>query len=269
MAYFNLDGKRAYYEVHGENDKTLMILNGIMMSTSSWLPFIPMLTKTAKVVLVDFFDQGKSDFMSEDYTQDIQLELVEALLDALDLEQVTLLGISYGGEIAMKCRTSRVSQLILANTTAITDEALKAIGNNWINAARTFDGSQFFNATIPPIYSKGFYNVRIDWLSEREKMFKIAFKPAWYEGFIRLVRSAESHDERLRLNEIKIPTMIIGAEEDVITPLKCQSDLNAAIRDSKFVVISDCGHAAMYEKPTEFFSVVVGFMMCGYDQFKF
>ncbi len=269
MAYFNLNGKRAYYEVHGESDKTLMILNGIMMSTSSWLPFIPMLTSTTKVVLVDFFDQGKSDFMSEAYTQDIQLELVEALLNALDLEQVTLLGISYGGEIAMKCRSSRVTQLILANTTAVTDETLKAIGNNWINAAQTFDGSQFFNATIPPIYSKHFYNVRIDWLTEREKMFKMAFKPAWYEGFIRLVRSAESHDERLRLHEIKVPTMIIGAEEDVITPIKCQNEINTAIQESKLVVIKDCGHASMYEKPTEFFSVVLGFMICGYDRFEF
>ncbi|MBF4693045.1 alpha/beta fold hydrolase [Fusibacter ferrireducens] len=267
MAYFNLNGKKAYYEVHGESDRTLVILNGIMMSTSSWLPFIPMLKRTAQVVLVDFFDQGKSEYMTENYTQAIQVELVEALLDALDLQQVTLLGISYGGEVAMKCRSSRVSQLILANTTAHTDQTLTAIGDSWVYAAETFDGSVFFKATIPPIYSKGFYNDRIEWLNDREKQFKKAFKPEWYQGFIRLVRSAESHDERKKLSEIQMPVLIISAEEDVITPPQCQNDLNASISDSKLVIIKHCGHAAMYEKPTEFFSLVVGFMLCGQDQF--
>lgn len=267
MAYFELNGKKAYYEIFGDQGKPLLILNGIMMSTSSWLPFVPMLSRQAKVVLLDFYDQGKSDYLTEAYPQAIQVELVEAFLDALDLKQVTLLGISYGGEVAMKVRSNRVEKLILANTTAITDHMLKAIGDSWIYAAETFDGSVFFKATIPPIYSKGFYNERIEWLTEREKMFKKLFKPEWYQGFIRLARSAESHDAREVLHEIEVPTLIISADEDVITPVSCQRYLKAAINNSHLIELKQCGHAAMYERPTEFFSAVLGFMACGMDEF--
>lgn len=268
MAYFDLNGKRAYYEQHGGTGKQLVILNGIMMSTSSWLPFIPMLTRNARVLLIDFFDQGKSDHLEEAYDQSVQVELVSSLIDALDLQQVTLLGISYGGEIAMKVRSQRVDQLILANTTGKTDFMLKAIGESWINAAETFDGSVFFKATIPPIYSKDFYNARIEWLNEREKMFARVFKPEWYRGFVRLVRSAESHDVMDSLCEIDTPTLIVSSDEDVITPVQCQRDLNSLIKESRLIEIKNCGHASMYEKPTEFFSAVLGFMACARDVFK-
>ena len=102
MAFLEFRGKKVYYEIHGEQEQTLLILNGIMMSSASWQAFLPMLIKHQKVVLVDFFDQGKSDDLEGSYTQAIQVAVVHELISALKLTQVTLLGISYGGEVAMK-----------------------------------------------------------------------------------------------------------------------------------------------------------------------
>lgn len=271
MAIFKHKGQDIYYEVHGEGSKTLMILNGIMMSTTSWQPFVPHLKANYKVILVDFHDQGKSAFMSESYTNDIQVDLVLELMANLDLKDVTLLGISYGGEIAMRLAIrddSRLNQLILANTTAYTNHQLKAIGDNWINAAKTYDGKQFFKATIPPIYSMLFYETHIEWLEAREKMFASAFSKEWYDGFIRLVISAEEHDVRDKLSLIKVPTLVIGADQDIITPLSCQRELVDAIQEAHFIVIQDCGHASMYEQPVAFISAINGFMQTDNTVFK-
>lgn len=271
MAILKTKNGKVYYEIHGESEKTLMILNGIMMSSSSWKPFLSYLVKHVKVVLVDFFDQGKSDYLDTVYDQNIQSDLVHDVINGLELEAVTLLGISYGGEVAMNFVTRYpgiLEKLILANTTAYTGKQLKAIGESWVHAASTYDGKTFFKATIPPIYSTGFYESRADWLDAREKMFDQLFDERWYEGFIRLVRSAETHDERENLKHFKVPTLIIGASEDVITPLSCQRELVEGILDSKFLVIENCGHASMYEKPVEFFSSVIGFIYTAGHTFK-
>lgn len=271
MAFLEVNGKKAYYEVHGDRESTLVILNGIMMSCGSWQPFVSLLSQHFKVVLLDFYDQGKSDYLEETYTQDLQVELVKEAIVALDLQHVTLLGISYGGEVAMKFAVKyqdKIDKLILANTTAYTNQQLKAIGDAWVYAAKTHDGKQFFKNTIPPIYSMDFYEKNIDWLNAREGMFARLFDARWYDGFIRLVISAETHDARSEVNQIKVPTLLIGADEDIITPLACQVELNEAIENSRFVVIKNCGHASMYEKPIEFFSAVIGFAAIGEQTFK-
>jgi len=40
MAEFTFDGYKVYYETHGTTGEPLVILNGIMMSTASWRPFL-------------------------------------------------------------------------------------------------------------------------------------------------------------------------------------------------------------------------------------
>ncbi len=272
MAFLEVRDKNVYYEVHGNSNEVLVILNGIMMSCASWQPFLGMLTKHVKVVLIDFFDQGKSDYLDGYYSQDVQVELVFEVLKALELKQVTLLGISYGGEVAMKYALQygdgeSLSKLILANTTAYTDPQLKAVGESWINAAKTYDGKQFFKATIPPIYSRDFYERQVDWLGARERLFDKVFDKKWYEGFIRLVMSAETHDERMTVSKISVPTLMIGADQDGVTPLSRQEELSACIPNSRFLVIKSCGHASMYERPIEFFSSVLGFMMVADETF--
>lgn len=272
MAFLEVRDKKVYYEVHGNSNEVLVILNGIMMSCASWQPFLGMLTKHLNVVLIDFFDQGKSDQLDGCYSQDVQVELVFEVLKALDLKHVTLLGISYGGEVAMKYALQygdgeSISKLILANTTAYTDPQLKAIGESWINAAKTYDGRQFFKATMPPIYSRDFYERQADWLGARERLFDKVFDEKWYEGFIRLVLSAETHDERMRISQIKMPTLIIGSDQDAITPLSRQEELNTSISNSRFMVIKSCGHASMYERPIEFFTAILGFMMVAEETF--
>ena len=69
---FTLHGKKVYYEVHGKG-KTLIILNGIMMSTASWKAFVDDFSANNKVVLVDFFDQGQSARMNEPYDHGLQV----------------------------------------------------------------------------------------------------------------------------------------------------------------------------------------------------
>ena len=257
-----IQGKNIYYETYGEGEP-IVILNGIMMSTGSWTSFVDVFSDKNKLVLVDFVDQGQSDKMEKEYSQDLHVEILRELFSTLNLSKVHLVGISYGGEVAQRFALKYEAQLlslILANTTSYTNHILKDIGEGWIYAAKTYDGSQFFKATMPYIYSGEFYEENIHWLKEREKAFSVLLQPEWYEGFIRLVRSAEDLNITEEIEKIKVPTLIIGAEYDATTPLRYQEEIQKRIKDSKLIVIKGSGHATMYEKPYEFTSAILGFV---------
>ena len=102
MAFFDFEDKKVYSEIHGESGEPLLILNGIMMSTNSWRPMLKNLSKNNVAILVDFLDQGQSSRMTEGYTHAIQVRLLDALLDILPYEKVSIMGISYGGEVAIQ-----------------------------------------------------------------------------------------------------------------------------------------------------------------------
>ena len=87
MAFFDFEGYKVYYEIHGESGEPLLILNGIMMSTNSWKPMLKNLSKNNVAILVDFLDQGQSSRMTESYTHEIQVRLLDALLDILPYEK--------------------------------------------------------------------------------------------------------------------------------------------------------------------------------------
>lgn len=101
MAILNYKGRSIYYDVKGEG-KPILILNGIMMSTKSWEPFVSTLSETNMLIRLDFIDQGQSDRLENSiYMQDVQVEIIVDLLHELGLSKVNVVGISYGGEIAV------------------------------------------------------------------------------------------------------------------------------------------------------------------------
>ncbi len=52
-----------------------------------------------------------------------------------------------------------------------------------------------------------------------------------------------------RVHEIKVPTLIICGELDVMTPVKFANYLGAKITDSRVMVVPQSGHFVFAEKP--------------------
>lgn len=263
MPKIKINGRNIYYEIHGEGE-TVIFLNGIMMSTASWAPFINgNVFEGLRVILIDLVDQGRSDRADEPYTQDFHVETLRAFIEELDLGRVHLMGISYGGEVSMKFALKyqdKLKSLILSNTTSYTNHIMRDIEGSWDYAAGTHDGKTFFKVTMPTIYSSKFYEENIGWLREREKAFSMALTDEWYERFRRAAKSASDLNITDELHKIEVSVLIIGSEFDTITPVRYQEEIHRRIKNSKMVVIKDSGHASMYEKPYEFALLLVGFL---------
>ena len=260
--FCDFEGKQIYYETYGKG-KPIVLLNGIMMSTASWNTFIPSLSENNMLILVDFLDQGRSTTMTESYDQALQAEVLLKLLDTLKLDKASIMGVSYGGEVAIKFAIkygSRVDRLMLFNTTAKTSEWLRDIGRGWKRVGATLDGQAYYDITIPVIYSSGFYKREYDWIKAREKKIVPLFSDPQFQGRMkRLVDSSDFHDCVAGLNKIKCPTLVVSCTEDTLIPKPEQDVLVKNIEGAQYIIIPDSGHASMYEKPLLFASLVLGF----------
>jgi pimeloyl-ACP methyl ester carboxylesterase len=265
MAYFKYLGKNIYYDVSGQGEP-LIILNGIMMSTKSWESFKDEFSKHFQFIRVDFLDQGQSDAYEAPYTQDIQVELLKSLINHLNLEKVNLVGISYGGEVALgfACKYQEyISKLILFNTVAYTDEELTKTGRLWNEQASKRNYLEYYNLTIPIIYSKKFIDENQEWMKKREVLLLNGpfSDDNFLDRMIRLTTSAESYDVRSKLKNLNIPVLIIGATDDVLTPIAHQEYLYKEIPNSRLIVLPNVGHASMYEVPEIFVSLILGYTL--------
>ncbi|MBN2605224.1 MAG: alpha/beta hydrolase [Bacilli bacterium] len=267
MSIFMYKDRPIKYIIDGDLSSTkniIVILNGIMMSCLSWEAFIQPFSKENTVLRFDMFDQGETAKQTEQYTQDIQVELLKSLLDYLKIKKVNLMGISYGASIALQFAVKYqeyIDKMVVANVVGKTSPWLKAIGDGWNEVAASRNGEAYYNITIPYIYSPQFYTKEIKWMENRKKILIPLFSnPAFLDAMVRLTKSAETHDVVAQLGNIRVKTLIIASEEDYLTPVFEQKMLHHNIKNSELVVIPECGHASMYEKPEIFTSLILGFI---------
>lgn len=258
------EDKQIYVECHGEGKGSpIVVLNGIMMSTPSWKPFVAALSKHNSLVLLDLLDQGQSSRMNVVYDIKIQADVVKCVLDALNIDKVSIAGISYGASVAMNFALTypeHVDRMALFNCVPYTSPWLKTVGESW-KLARV-SPQMYYHATIPIIYSMEFYNQNLDWI-EKRKEFLIANvfnNPNFLDAMDRLIDSAATHDVRAHLGNIAAKTLLVSGSEDYLTPLSEQKYIAEHIPGAELVIMDGCGHAAMYEQPDVFITLLLGFI---------
>jgi 3-oxoadipate enol-lactonase len=257
------DGININYDVYGQGEPVLF-LGGIMMNTVSWAAHMQLLSQKFKLILMDFRDQGQSSKMPSGYSVDIHVGDILKLLDALAIPKVHLMGVSYGGYVALLfalAHQDRLKTLMLPNTNSFVPNHLKVIGKSWEVAAELNDGEKFFQLATPVIYSGTFYEKYLEVLMQRQAMFKALLTKEWFDGFIRLSQSIQQYKVTpAQMQTIKVPTLLIGADKDIITPIELQSILHDNIPDAEFIIIKDAGHGAFLEKMNEFMTIILGFV---------
>ena len=262
MSYFKFDEYDIHYEVYG-NGKPLLFLNGIMMSCNSWKSFEEEISRDNQLILIDLLDQGKSSKAKYEYTQDIQVEIVKGLLDELNINKVSIMGTSYGGEVALQFvhkYQSMVEKLVLFNTVAKTNSWLKEIGDAWNLASENPEA--YYCTTIPVIYSPQFYERKKDWMKNRKEVLinNVFSSKEFIDSMIRLTNSASEYDIVDKLSDINIPTLVIGSEQDHITPIEEQKLIVDKMTNAQLIMLPKTGHASFYERPIIFLSILKGFI---------
>lgn len=99
--YVPVRGLRYYYEIHGEGEP-LLLLHGGLGSISMFGPLLPALAESRRVIAVDLQGHGRTELGERPIRMPEIADDMAALLAALGVERVDVLGYSFGGGVAFR-----------------------------------------------------------------------------------------------------------------------------------------------------------------------
>lgn len=260
MPFLHVNNINIYYELHGNpENETLVLSNGILMSTASWSFQIKELSKHFQVLVYDCRGMWQSDHPIENYSMELHADDLSELLSALDIPEAHIAGISYGSEISMVFALKypqKTKSLLIFDGVSQIDPLLKAFGDTWIAAAEQKDAAMLLKVTTPLNFSE-------QWLIENHKILPVLeekYQQLDFEAFIRLMESFYNLNITALLPEISVPTLIVVGEKDILKTRSYSERIASLIPDSEFFIVPGSGHAMCLEKPQEFNSLVMGFI---------
>lgn len=249
MPYHTINDIQLYYEWHGPEDAfPLVCINGLLSDTTSWGLQVPAFSQAFRVLLYDCRGQGRSDKPPGPYPQAIHVADLIGLLDALNIPQAHLVGLSNGGTVAM-CFTldypERVARLVLIDTFAHMDPVMQQKLHTWLLALDLGGSVARFDVAHPWVWGQRFIAKRPDMLAAmREKAH--AADPQAIRG---MIEGTMEYDIRHRLSAIAAPTLVLVGAEDVLTPPWFSHELATHIPDARLITVPDAGHALTVEAP--------------------
>ncbi len=245
-----------YYDNENHGKATLIFIHGLGESLESWSYQIEAFKNDYRVIAVDVRGHGLSSDGAVDITiEQMGLDIL-ALLDHLNIYAAHFIGLSMGGMICQeltKKHQSRMLSQTLANTAAFPTDAINHPLNQIIDQVKNTPiatmAEYITKSSLPTDASKGLYN----------HIFKM-FKNNRQIPYVAATAATFSIDFRDILADIRIPTLIIVGELDMITPVWAAKFLHENIKNSKLVIIDGAGHLTKLEKPLLFNEALVGFL---------
>jgi pimeloyl-ACP methyl ester carboxylesterase len=230
----------------------VVLLHAFPLNRSMWEPQVAALFGECRCIVPDL--RGFGDSTREGpYSMDRYADDVVGILDALQIEQAVIGGLSMGGYVALatfRRHRKRVRALMLADTRAAadTDEG-RAKRNELVALARSGGAVAVAERQITGLVGK----------STREKQpelvdrLRLQMSEESVDGIIGALEAMRDRpDSTCLLAEISVPTLIVVGDEDVITPEKEARQLQTGIRGSRLEVIPGAGHLSNIERPAAF-----------------
>ena len=252
-----------HYELKEGENETIAFLNGVAMNTKLWKNQINYFEKDNQILLHDFRGQGQSSLKPKNFTFEQHAEDFYLLLEKLNIEKIHIVGVSYGAEVAMYFALKypeKIHTLTLGTAVSEVKPLLKAQIESWIMAAKTYDGELFYKVMAPFVYSNSFYEENGKWLEKRAKKFGENVSKEWLDAFIELCNNFLTLDITDELSKIKIPTLIVSGEKDILKKPTYGKIIAQQISNSKFEIMDNAAHGLFAEKPAEFNKLIANFI---------
>lgn len=263
--------KIAYYD-EGEG-VPLIFIPGIISSKEFWNWNLPYFIPSFRCIAMDLPGFGNSSKPIIDYTFSFYIKSIVKFINSLKLKKVVFIGNSFGGQLALfyaKLYPEKVHKIVLVDPSGIThipisllEFLFKPLGKIVKIIKPNFLVVNLIKLIVKKIVYTHFYNTP----SFRQEILKISLK-YWEEEdiFARLwalyssTLAVISGNIRDKIEDIRIPTLIIWGKEDKLLNFKNAYFLKKRLRNSEVYIAESCGHFPMIEKKDKFNKIVGNFL---------
>jgi pimeloyl-ACP methyl ester carboxylesterase len=265
------DGQRIHWEYFGEGAReAVCLLNGLALSTKAWYAFLPHLHPEFDVVLYDYLGQGQSADPDEPYSITRFADDLAAIMDTVGVGALHLMGISYGGFVALefaRLHSRRLHTLTLSGILLEPEELFEMYEALSLLFYRR--GPEVFDIYTHYLYEKIFGEAFIRKVTRQGlEPMRQRFVERYRDRLHCLIRLTEAQDpffaavpERMaEYRAVATPTLVMPGEQDRTIPLWQQRKLLDVFPNSRWLEIPECGHVAYLERPDVFFGALKAFM---------
>jgi len=244
-----INGVKINYVFEGTGFETIIFIHGLGESLESWRHQINFFSKKFKVIALDLRGHGKSSIPKKKIEIGDFAEDVKGLLDHLGIKKAHFCGLSMGALVLFemyKRYTDYFLSMILvaarhkfppAQTAVLEGMSMEIIGA---------EVATFALAANAPEQLK----------EEVAKMIAGTKKDA----YIQSAEATSMLDYSELLPKIKVPTLIIVGELDIVTPVSSAEIINKSIQGSILQIIPGVGHLPNREASEKFNNLLDEFL---------
>ncbi len=270
--YAEVNGTKLYYEVAGSG-KPLVLIHGNFGDRRHWDLQFSQLSKKYKVVRYDCRGYGKSSLPKTDELYRDADDL-KALLEFLRIRKAHLCGLSQGGDIAIDFVLSYPSMVIslipigpqvmgmgeeefsMASFDTVKTVAIQALD---LLKSKGAKAATDFLWTGNHVFGKSLISA-----ATRKALLQMGYEYSWWRYLNKNKREYAFPMAIRKLNEIKVPTLIVTAEYDLPLCKDLANLMAKKISNSKLVSLKNAGHIMNMDQPAKFNEVISEFI----DQIK-
>lgn len=253
-------GQRLRVGERGDGGTPLLLLNGIGAHVDMWGP-LERLIDGRRVIAFDPPGAGQSPRTRLPRRMSGLAQIVVDLLDELQLEQVDVLGVSFGGALAQELahrHPARVRRLILCATSAgfvcVPPKPLPAL--MLMTPARYYHPA-LFRWSMPRLV--GGRTARDSDALARQASDRLS-QPPDLLGYAFQVYAASGWTSAHYLHRLTQPTLVIAGEDDPAIPLPNARFLAARIPNARLHVVRDGGHVFVLDEPENVVDEIEAFL---------
>ena len=266
----SVNGVELWYEVTGDGEPVVQI-HGAGFGHFNFAPATPVLAQRFKVVDFDMRGYGQSDRPVQHYDMEVWADDVAGLLDALGIDQAHVHGTSMGGMIAIVVAgkyPERTTSVAINCAAAKLGRSGRLIFKNWIDIARLDPdgpGSRILAELIAwQALSRSFLETP-DGVAAIDTIQQILRDSNRLEVFTAACEAMCDMDLRDWLPRIQAPALVLGGDEDLMTPWDQGPDgagqqaIADGIPHAEKHVIRGSNHSTLFDNTAEHVRVVTDF----------
>ena len=215
--------------------------------------YLPLLKHGYRCIGIDLRGYGKSDQPYGEYNFDVFADDLDRVFDALDLQDINLLGFSMGGAVAVrymgKYSGARVAKLILlsASTPCLTKKPDFPQGRDESVYNSFLEKIQKDRAQTLAEFGKGMFYQQIS--SPLADWFTSIAMQASPQATVMTLAALRDADLRPNLAKIEVPTAIMHGVHDSSAPMEITAEVNhKAIANSQLILFENSGHGIFLDE---------------------
>lgn len=259
--YLQVNGIRIHYQDTGHGELPVIFIHPFPFSHKAWTPQVETLKEKTRCITYDLRGFGASELGVKKTSMGLYAEDLVQLMDALEIEQAVVFGLSMGGYIVLNAAQRyprRLKGIVLADTQCLADSkenqdkryaTIKEIEEKGVAAfAEKFMKNVFTAGTLANNTA----------LVQKTKQLILNNNP---EGITAALEAMAQRQETCSgLKKMNLPALILCGKEDTLTPPSLSEFLFNGIPGAQLNEIEKAAHLSNLEQPDAFNHRLIEFL---------